>query len=212
LVPDWSCSGMSSLRHRSRRVGHILIGIVLITLATMLWSHRVKGAHEADEFAPTPTQRVLLPAATSIEAMVINGIVSSAVVGDDITAFVSRPVVFNGRLAIPRGAQLKGSLESVSILSSAIKVQISFTGLATSNKFVPIHAKPVEVIAPAQSDIRTLGSGLQMLWSAAIGAGIGAASGSARIIERGLLDGSMAAVSVQSAVAVTIVLTADLEI
>lgn len=194
-----------------RRV--IRVVLALITLAiTIFWSYRVRAADESAQFAPAAIRHILLPAATAIPAVITNGIASSAGEGETITALVPAPVFSQGSLAIPPGAQIQGILEDVSRSGSTVKAHIRFVVLVMGSRSLAIQTAPVAVLAPARSDTQLLTAVLKTLLGAAVGAGIGATSRDDRLVERGLFEGAMAGLTVDSAVPITVSLTADLEI
>ncbi len=160
-----------------RGITHFAIAIALITSAvSVFWSYRVRGAEEAAQFAPASDKHVVLPAATAIEAVMRNGIASSAVAGETVMAFVSTPVAFDGRLVIPYGAQLEGNLEEISVFGARAEAIISFTVLTTGGRSFAIQARPVVVLTTSRSDTEILSAALKALTGTGLGIAIGAAS------------------------------------
>jgi hypothetical protein len=196
-----------------RNVTRFLIAIAVMTLAiSVFWSYRTRADYEAPLFAPAAIQPVVLPAATQIEAVIEDGIASSATAGTSLTAFVSTPVFFNGRMVIPPGAKLEGELENPSVSRSTIKADITFTRLTLSGRSHGIQTQPTKVVAPVRRDIKTLLNALNTIVGAGIGASLGAASRNARLLEDGLLQGARSSLTIKSAVHITVVLSRDLKI
>jgi hypothetical protein len=195
-----------------RRVTHFVIAIALITSAiSVFWSYRVRAAEEAAQFAPSMRKPVLLPAATAIEASIRNGIASSAVEGDSVTAFVSAPVIFDGRVVIPYGAKLEGDLGIMSVFEARAKANISFNVLSIGGRSYTIQTRPVVVFTPVQSDTDILSAALYTLIGAGLSTAITAASADARSIEDGLFMGAKGSLLVKSTVPITVTLIEDLE-
>ena len=188
-----------------------VIGLMTIAIS-FFWSHRVRAASEAVEFAPASTQRVMLPAATVIEATIQNGIASSGEAGDSVTALVSTPVLSNGKIVVPHGARLEGDLKSIKVFQTTVEAVITFRVLTVGDRSVSIQTRPIMLLAPAQSDTAILGAALKTIVGAGIGAGIGASSRDERLIENGLVEVAKAFLSAESAVPVTVTLARDLEI
>lgn len=196
-----------------RRITHFAIAVALITLAiSAFWAYRVRAEDEAAQFAPAMSQHIVLPVGTVMAAVIPNGIASSAVDGDKVTAFTSTPVFFLGSLVIPPGTQLEGHLEQVSVAGANVKAHIRFFALTIGARSFTIQARPVVVFAPARSDTKILTSALKTIVGAVIGAGIGATSGDQRLVERGLLEGARAGLSIESTVPILVTLLADLRI
>jgi hypothetical protein len=193
-----------------RKVTYITVAAALMTFAIFaLWSYRVRAAGEAAEFLPT-TKSVLLPAGSAIETVLRNGIASSAAVGDSVTAFVSAPVIFKGRVVIPAGAHLKGRLEQLSVAGATGKARLSFTDLLIRSRSYSIQTGDVNVVIPVQSDIAILGAALSTPMAATLGAVVGAASGDIRLIIRGLYEGAGVPEPEKAQVPITVVLALDL--
>jgi hypothetical protein len=196
-----------------RKVTRIAIAIALITAAiSIFWSHRVRAAEEAAEFAPVAAPKAVLSAATIIEATIANGIASSAKAGESVTALVSTPVLSNRRLVIPPGAQLEGDLQAITVLGTTVKAVITFGILTVGDRSVRIETRPIIVAAPARSDTAILMAALKMIFGAGIGAGIGASSRDEYLLEEELLKAARASLSVEFAVPITVSLTRDIEI
>jgi hypothetical protein len=190
-----------------------LIPIALMTLvASIFWSYRVKADYEAPLFAPSARQPVVLPAATQIEAVIADGIASSAKAGDSVTAFVSTPIFLNGGMVIPPGAQLQGILENTSVSRKKVKADITFTHLILGGRSYSIQTQRTGVVAPKRKDVKTLLNALNTIVGAGIGLGIGAPSGDARLIEHGLVLGARSSLKVRSGARVTVTLSSDLRI
>ncbi len=196
-----------------RKVTPFAIAIALMTVAmSIFWSYRVRAANEAAEFAPAATQRVVLPASTVIYATIANGIASSAEAGESVTASVSTPVLSNGRVVIPPGAQLEGNLKETSDFGTTVKAVITFGVLTIGDRSFPIQTRPIMVAAPARSDTAILIAALRIIVGAGIAAGMGASSKDERLLEHGLLETTRASLAVESAVPITVTLVRDLEI
>jgi hypothetical protein len=195
--------------HRST---HFAIAIALITSVTsVFWSYRVRAADEAAQFMPAIDKRVVLPAATAIDAVIRNRIASSAVAGETVVAFVSIPVVFNGKVVIPYGARLEGNLQEISVFGAMAKADISFAVLTAGVRSFAIQTRPIVVFTPVQSDTQTVGAAVKALTGIWLGIAIGAASGNGRLIEQGLLEGARIGLPEESTVPITVILIRDLE-
>jgi hypothetical protein len=196
--------------HSVSRVS-VAVGSILLALC-FFWAYRVWTAEESAQFAPVNIKLASLPTGTEIEAVIRDGIASSAVAGDKVTAFVSQPVIFDGRLVIPSGAALKGNLEKLSKFGASGRADINFTVLFIRDRSFPIQTRRVVVITPLISDTDILATAFATLVGGTLGAAIAAASGDGRMIDRGLLAGGTASVSVKTVVPITVSLTDDLEI
>jgi len=187
------------------------IGITLIILAlSAFWASRVRAASVAAQFAPA-TMSVLIPADTVIDVLIANGITSSSVEGDTVQALVSGPVVVEGRLVIPDGAQLDGNLERVSVDAKNVKATIAFTVLTADGRSFPIQTQPLVVILPIRGDTEILFGALKALTGSGIGTSIGAPSEDGRVIERGLLAGTGLSLPANLAVPAKVILMRDLK-
>src|SRR5207247_1951835 len=91
---------------------------------------------------------VLVPERTVIDAVIKNGVAESAAVGDAITAFVTTPVSIKERTVIPSGAQLRGSLEELSVGRGTAKVTVNFTVLLIEDRNFTVQTRTVAAIIP----------------------------------------------------------------
>jgi hypothetical protein len=185
--------------------------VLLLLALSAFWLYRVRVAAQAAQFVPTSVEPVLVPAGTAISAVMRNGIASAALAGDTVTAFVSTPVSSQGTFVIPSGAQLKGRLEKFSVSGTIGTARIRFNSLCMRQRCFDIQTRPVEVIARARSDTEIFFTGLRCLIGAGLGAAIGSASSNVRMMDLGLMTGVTSA-SVEHIVPLTIVLTEDLEV
>jgi hypothetical protein len=196
-----------------RRFRHfaVLAAVALIVIS-VFWSFRVRAAQEATEFKPIRAASGFVPAGTPIPAVLRNGIPSSAAKGDRILAVTSEPVLVQGVVAIPTGAQLEGTVNELSSFGSEKELDVRFTELFTGNRSLPIQTKETLVSGRVQSPINAVSGGLGALIETSIGAAFGAASGDPNLVKRGLLEGAGSIGSADSSIPITIVLTGDLEI
>src|SRR5262245_35062631 len=187
-------TGFSEFKERNRSMhnaGRVFVAAFIMLLVLAFWSYRVRAAaEEAAEFAPSQVSPVLVPAGTTIHAVMRGGIPEFAAAGDKVAAFVLRPVVSDGRLLIPANAELKGTLEQVSVKGDKARVRMNFTVLYIEGRSWNIKARPSTTIAPVQSDVETIGSAFEMLLGGSLGATIGAASGDLHLVQRGMFVGA----------------------
>jgi hypothetical protein len=196
-----------------RKITRFAIAIALMTVVmSVFWSYRVRAADEAAEFAPAAAQRVVLPAATVIEATLTNGIAMSAEAGESVTALVSTPVLSAGKIVIPPGARLEGDLKDITVFGTTVRAVITFGVLTVGDRSFRIQTRPILVAAPARSDTAILIAAIRTIVGAGIGAGIGVSSKDARLLEHGLLEAARSSLPVESAVPITVTLIRDLEI
>jgi hypothetical protein len=167
---------------------------VILLVISAIWLYRVQAAAEAVEFQPARKPCNLLPAGTPIEAVLFGRIASSAVAGETVTAFVSRPVICNRAIVIAPGAQLTGHLEKLSLSGGEGEARLRFYLLITPAGHFPIRTRPINLNVPVENDVEILSSSTKTLIGATLGAALGAASGDLRMIERGMrvtLSGSI---------------------
>jgi hypothetical protein len=196
-----------------RKLTRFAIAIALMTVAlSVFWSYRVRAADQAAEFAPAAAQRVVLPAATVIEATITNGIPSSAEAGESVTATVSTPVLSAGKILIPSGAHLEGDLKDMTVFGTTVKAVVAFRVLTVGDRSFSIQTRPIMVAVPARSDTAILIAALRTIVGAGIGAGMGASSKDERLLQHALLEAASSSLSVESATRITVTLIHDLEI
>lgn len=196
----------SRLRHFS-----VLAAVALIVIS-IFWSFRVRAAEEAAEFKPLRVATGFIPAGTSIAAVLRNGIPASVTKGDRLLAVTSEPLVVQGAVVLPAGAQIEGAVNELLSSGKEIEIDVRFTALFTGSHFVPIRTKETRVSGRLPSPIKAVSGGLGALIETSIGAAVGAASGDANLVKRGLLESAGSLGSPNSAIPMTIVLTADLRI
>jgi hypothetical protein len=198
----------------SSSIKHFTIAIALIILAiSAFWSFRVRAANDAAQFEPIATHHtVVLPTNTEITAVIPNGISSSSAAGSSITAIVSAPVLFNGNVAIPRGAKLDGHMDNIFARGKKAKVEITFDVLTSGGRSRPIQTVPIVVTVPTRNDGEILGDAVRTLLAAGISAGIGASSKDERLLRDTLVGGVRTSLPVKSAVPITVTLMHDLQI
>jgi hypothetical protein len=194
----------------ARRVVRLAVSVALVLLAiSVFWSYRVRADQEAAEFAPMRTTPVVLPAGIAIRAEIRNGIAKFASPGDTITAFVSKSIVLHDTLVVPFGAQLKGTLDKISVVRSTANADVHFTILLTDHHATPIQTRPLAVVLPVRSDIQIFGSGLKVILGATIGASIAAAAGDPHFIGDGVVQGALATTPVGDEVPITVTLVRE---
>ena len=196
-----------------RKIYRLVFAVALILLAISVFSaYRLRAVEEAAEFEPSHTEPVMVPARTVIPAAVRSRIPESAEAGDTVTAFVSAPVVIDGRTVIPYGAQLKGEMEHVSVSGPTANAAVSFDVLLIDGNSLTIQTRQIGVIIPVQSDAEILGTALSALMQASIGAAIGAEARDPRVLNGALVEGAATSVPVEVPVPITVTLIRDLEI
>jgi hypothetical protein len=186
----------------------VVLALILVCV-TGLKLYRLRAAKEADQFPPSTSRLVTVPAQTAITATLNNGIVESAKPGDPVTAFVSQPVMVGDRVAIPSGSQLKGNLKDLSIFGRNGRATIDFTTVNTGNSSYDIHTQRVVVMTPLLSDTVVLGSALRALMGVSLGTAIGASSKDSRMIESGVIRGTWETMNVGASIPMTVVLIRD---
>ena len=195
---------------------HFRVIIALTTFAiaiSVFCSSHTRAANEAAEFQPAAAhQNVVLPKQTEITAVILSGIASSSAPRSSITAFVSAPVLFNGNVAIPRGAQLDGRMKILSSDKDAANTELIFDVLTIGSRLLPIQTQPINVVISVRSDTNILIDALKTLVAAGISAGMGASSRDERLLQNTLMEGTKASMSPQSAIPITVILMHDLHI
>jgi hypothetical protein len=186
--------------------------LFLMLAMSAIWSYRVRAAAKATELPPAAKETFVLPPGTSIDALVRNGIGRDAKTGDRLIAFVSNPVSSDHSVVIPVEAQLKGSLEQISIAHRRAEVRICFSALLIRGQSFDIHAREVSVRMPIVTDIDELSAALETLMATSLGTSIGAASGDRRLVERGLFEGTKIVDATGISIPVTVTLTRNLEV
>jgi len=195
-----------------RRIVCFTAAVALMVIAiSVFWSYRVRAAEHAAQFPPVSIHAVRLPAGTAIEAALINGIASKAQAGDTVTAFVSRPVIIDGKLVIPKGARLTGHLDKLSVSRRVGSASLNFTVLTIQGRLFTIQTRRVAVVIPTLSDVDLVRKTLKTLMGAALGAAVAAESGDARLIDRGVLEGTTATLPLET-VPIQVFLAGDLDI
>jgi hypothetical protein len=190
------------------RTKRFTISLLLVMVAfSAFWYSRVRAVAEAAEFSPARGNAVLVPAGTPIQAVIRTGIASLSRSGDTVSAFVSAPVVFDGKVAIPAESEMIGTLEAFSPYDRHAEAHMRFTKIRIRGRTFDIQSKGLFLIVRTQTATETLGSGFQALMSATLGLSIGAASGDQKLIEKGLLESEGTAITAKSAVPVTVVLS-----
>ena len=195
------------------RVSRFTIAVGLIVLMISLFnSYQVRTAENAASFLPVNAKSVLVPERTVIDAVITNGVAESAAVGDAITAFVTTPVSIKERTVIPSGAQLRGSLEELSVGRGTAKVTVNFTVLLIEDRNFTVQTRPVAAIIPVLSDTQIFAGVLKALTGAGLGAAIGAASGDPALLNSGLAEGTVSSLSQEVSVPVKVVLIRGLNV
>jgi len=184
----------------------IIVLVLLVACMVAFWTVRATViAQEAAEYAPAPTPAIFLPAGTAIPAVVWGGVPQAAAAGDGIIAFVETVVVVDGRVGVPQGAQLKGTLDRIEFLGPNARINANFTTLRMGNGTFPIESRELTAILPVQTDFDILGTGFGSLMDGTIGLAIGAGSHDVRLIRRGIVEGVRAAIP-SDAVNISVVL------
>jgi hypothetical protein len=189
----------------------ILFAVALIFIS-IFWSFRVRAAEEAAEFKPIRVAAGFIPAGTAIPAVLQTGIPASVAKGDRLLAVTTEPVLVKGTVAIPVGAQLEGTVNELVSSGRETDIDVGFSELFTGSRSVPIRAKETRVSGHAQSPIKAVTGGLAALVQTSIGAAVGAATGDANLVKRGVLEAAGTIGSPDSAIPITIVLSADVKI
>ena len=186
----------------------IAVGLIVLMISLFNW-YQVRTAAS---FAPVNAKSVLVPERTVIDAVIKNGVAESAAVGDAITAFVTTPVSIKERTVIPSGAQLRGSLEELSVGRGTAKVTVNFTVLLIEDRNFTVQTRPVAAIIPVLSDTQIFAGVLKALTGAGLGAAIGAASGDPALLNSGLAEGTVSSLSEEISVPVKVVLIRGLNV
>ena len=186
--------------------------LFLILAVSAIWSYRVRAGAEAAEFSPVSNDIFVLRAGAAINAFLRNGIGKEAATGDSITAFVSEPIVLDSEIVIPAQAELKGSLEQISISHGRAELLISFSELVIRGHRFKIDTRPVSVRVPVVSDIDQLSAAFETLMATTFGTSIGGASGDRRLLERGLLESTKLLGATGISIPIDVTLTRNLEV
>ncbi len=183
------------------------LGLIILTISVVRL-YRVQSAGDKRPVVIASTR--IVPAGTAIQTLIRNKIAESAEVGERITAFVGTPVVSNGATVIPSGTQLEGVLEKISVHGSNAQVILYFDRALIHGRTVPIQTRRVVAMIPVVSDTEILANALRALTGAGLGAALGAVSGDPNLINRGMFQGTVPAVSQEIAVPITVTLVQDL--
>jgi len=189
----------------------IAVGVIVLMISLFNW-YQVRTAENAASFAPASSKSVLVPERTIIDAVIRNGLAKSTAVGDTITAFVTTLVSINESTVIPPGAQLRGTLEELSVGRRNAKVTVNFTVLLIEDRKFTIQTRPVQAIIPVLSDTQVFAGVLKALTGAGLGTAIGAASGDPALLNRGLAGGATSSLSQGVSVPVKVVLIRGLNV
>ena len=196
-----------------RRITSIAWLVVVILLAmSALWTYRAKAAGEAEEFQPASNAPVSVPTGTVIQAEIRNRFPSHAEAGDTVTAYVTRQVMSDGKLAIPADALLKGSLEKLTVTHSNGRAVIDFNEILIGRQSFAIQTRPCLVNGEAMSDLDVLSSGLRLLMGTTFGTAIGIGTGDIRLVDRTLLEGARESVKDDSRFPIRVTLATNLDI
>jgi hypothetical protein len=187
----------------------VATGLVVLVISA-IWLYRVQAAGEAAEFQPARKPCDLLPAGTPIQVVLVGRIASSAVAGEAVTAFVSRPVTCNRAVAIVPGAQLTGHVEKLAVAGGKGEARLRFDRLITFKGHLPIRTEPVDMTVPVESEVEILGSTTRTLMGATLGAALGAASGDLVMVERGMRVSLGGAISPEPTFPFEVILASDI--
>ena len=186
--------------------------ILIVFGITAVWLYRAKATVEqAAEYAPAGVGQTLIPAGTAIPAVLRNGIPESARAGDSVRAFVSNPVVVNGRAVIAPEAQLQGELQEILITGEEARVSMNFSGLRICSAPIAIETRRVVAVVPVETDVDIASAAFRAVLGASLGAAIGAGSGDLRVIERGLFEG-LSSSALQKSIPIRIILAHDVQV
>jgi hypothetical protein len=186
--------------------------LFLMLAMSAIWSYRVHAKAESVEFSPAVNETFVLRAGTAINALLRNGIGREAATGDSITAFVSEPVIWDNEVVIPAEAELKGSLEQISVSNKQAELLIRFSVLVIRGQRFDIDARQVSVRVPIVSDIDELSAAFETLAASTLGTSIGGASGDPRLVERGLLEGTKILDTTGISIPIAVTLSRDLDV
>jgi hypothetical protein len=190
---------------RTKRFAVLLL-FAMVAISAFRYN-RVRAVAQAAEFSPARGNAVLVPAGTPIQAVIRTGIASLSRSGDTVTAFVSTPVVFEGRIVIPPESKMTGTLEAFSPYDRHAEAHIRFTKLRIGSRTFDLQSKGLFLIVRTQTATESLGSGFQTLMSATLGLSIGAASGDQKLIRKGLIESQGTTITAKSAIPITVVLS-----
>jgi len=174
------------------------------------WQYRVHMAVvTASQFAPRVAMPKLVPAGTEIRAILKNEITESTKPGDLVLGFVSDQVIVNGKVAIPPGTRVNGTIEQISKHDNEATIWLSLTSLVIEHQEIRIHTRPVLAKAPIVTDISILGSAFDAVTEGGIGAAFGATTRSQEAIAAGLAAGALRGASGldQNNIQITLVLS-----
>jgi hypothetical protein len=196
------------------RTVRFLLCVGLMFFAAAVWSYRVRAAEEAAEYLPAPVTPVFLPEGTKIEAVSRTKMPSTIAVGDKVTFFVSTPVTVNGKVEIPAGARLRGTVQSLAVTGKKAQVDMKFTELEllSRGQSIAIEAHGRAEDAPVGNDLDSIKAGLRTLAGVALGATIGAGSGDPKLVRRGVIEGASNAMTIDTMIPVTVTLDEALKI
>jgi hypothetical protein len=186
--------------------------LFLILAVSAFWLYRVRARAEAAEFSPAVNDIFVLRAGTTINAFLRNGIAKEAATGDSVTAFVSEPVMLGNEVVIPTEAELKGSLEQISVSHKRAELLIRFSVLVIRGQRFNIDARQVSVRVPIVSDIDELRASFETLMATTLGTSIGGGSGDPRLVKRGLLEGTKMLDTTGISIPIAVTLTKDLKV
>ena len=190
----------------------VLTALFLMLAMSAIWSYRVRAGAEAAEFSPAVNETFVLRAGTAIHALLRNGIGREAATGDSITAFVSEPVMLDNNVVIPSEAELKGSLEQISVSHKRAELLVRFSGLVIRRQRFNIDAGQVSVRVPIVNDIDELSAAFETLMATTLGTSFGGGSGDPRLVERGLIEGSRILDTTGISIPIAVTLTKDLKV
>ena len=186
----------------------IAVGLIVLMISLFNW-YQVRTAAS---FEPVNAKSLLVPERTVIDAVIRNGVTESAAVGDAIIASVTTPVSIKDNTVIPSGAQLRGSLEELSVGRENARLTVNFTVLSIEDRNFTIQTRPVAAIIPVLSDTQIFAGVLKALTGAGLGAAIGAASGDPALLNSGLAEGTVSSLSQEVSVPVKVVLIRGLNV
>ena len=189
----------------------IAVGLIVLMVSLFNW-YQVRTAENAASFEPVNAKSLLVPERTVIDAVIRNGVTESAAVGDAIIASVTTPVSIKDNTVIPSGAQLRGSLEELSVGRENARLTVNFTVLLIEDRNFTVQTRPVAAIIPVLSDTQIFAGVLKALTGAGLGAALGAASGDPALLNRGLAGGTVSSLSEEISVPVKVVLIRGLNV
>ena len=146
----------------------------------------VAPADPVDQVAPPESfyREVTIPAGTTLPLALTSAVGSdSSLVEDAVTAELTRPVMIDGREALPAGARMSGTVTGVDgsgRVKGRAMIAFRFTSVRTGNAQYDVQAAPLSHLAPATKGEDAAKIGIGAGAGAIIGGILGGKDGAAK--------------------------------